>query len=71
MLDKTGKIILVSELSLLNQELAEKKGAMNALLGLFRDAKNKVQARARDHQMRQVLIGQIRAQKDSSMSATF
>ena len=37
-LDKTGKIILVSELSLLNQELADKKGALNALLGLFKDA---------------------------------
>ena len=44
-LDKTGKIILVSELSLLNQELADKKGALNALLGLFRDAKDKVEAR--------------------------
>lgn len=27
-LDKTGKIILVSELSLLNQELSSKKGAL-------------------------------------------
>ena len=50
-LDKTGKIILVTELSLLNQELADKKGS-GALLGLFKEAKNKIHARARNNQMR-------------------
>ena len=51
-LDKTGKIILVRELSLLNQGLADNKNAANALLGLFKDAKRKVEANKMNNQLR-------------------
>jgi len=63
-LDKTGKIILVSELSLLNQELISNNKASSGFGKMF---KNAMMKKFKKH-LRSMVLAKIRDQKDSNFT---
>ena len=67
-LDKTGKIILVSELSLLNQELGSSNQKSSAFGKMFKNARNHSMMRRFKSQMRSMVLAKIRDQKDGNFS---